>query len=558
MSFRRHGRDDGSDGYFQPRRRQRSPERRRRHYHYDDARDYDGYHRRHTRSPPRRVARDLRPLPNIDETVNIKKVVEEYKARQDLMGYTTLETKSLFINHLQGKVREFYLQIGNRAEFNFEELVEKLSNRFDKQPLTPAVALSKLKFCRMSKDEDLDTFADRVMQLCEIIAPGESAETLAISHFMTNLSQQYNLESVKRIFADTNQGRYQTLTAVVREVKNISAAEQSWRNRKLVEFPEGDENNSDWRQPTAQVQRLSGRQMSRQVPTMYFDTDSRNLPGARCREYAMPEAAATRTSRHGTYGRPAPRYLPSESETCGDEYSAYEDDYSAYDTEGELADSEQYYSDNVFREEKINRAVYNAQGPAQKTPTRVFDTRPKDEVDQLRNNLKQMTIAVEEQKKDTKSMMADMMKMMKDSMDKMTQAMSGGPTWMPPNTPYPPCPQFMYLPVPQMPFQYPGYPHGTLHQGNYPSGNVLTGTPTSGRQSDRERNRSPSRSPLRDRPMECYNCGGNHLMKDCQLRDGRPSGKIQCYQCQGNHLVRDCPQVKGSLNAKGTEKGGDN
>merc|ERR1712098_758285 len=52
------------------------------------------------------------------------------------------------------------------------------------------------------------------------------------------------------------------------------------------------------------------------------------------------------------------------------------------------------------------------------------------------------------------------------------------------------------------------------------------------------------------RAMKCYNCGGlNHAAANCTAPPKASSPKT-CYNCGGEHLIRDCPNPKEERPAK--------
>ena len=67
---------------------------------------------------------------------------------------------------------------------------------------------------------------------------------------------------------------------------------------------------------------------------------------------------------------------------------------------------------------------------------------------------------------------------------------------------------------------------------------------------ERKRNMGPKLYNPRTTPGPCYECGGDHWVKDCPNLKGelKPVPKIPplmrgCEDCGIKHLVQDCPKV---------------
>lgn len=61
-------------------------------------------------------------------------------------------------------------------------------------------------------------------------------------------------------------------------------------------------------------------------------------------------------------------------------------------------------------------------------------------------------------------------------------------------------------------------------------------------------------------PLQCFECGGDHLARDCPLQNlqtkgnGKGTNFVECFTCGGAHLARECPERgRGKSMGKGLE-----
>ena len=69
-------------------------------------------------------------LPCYDGTAPLDSIIAIYKERARVVGCSTLELRFVFVQHLKGNAREFYLSMPDRADLTFVQLLRRLENRF--------------------------------------------------------------------------------------------------------------------------------------------------------------------------------------------------------------------------------------------------------------------------------------------------------------------------------------------------------------------------------------------------------------------------------------------
>ena len=115
---------------------------------------------------------ELPALPSYDGSSPVDSLIQLYRERAMEFGHSGLQLKFLFTQHLKGKALEFYMNMPDRAELSFNQLMRRFKEHFMERPQTAVSSMMELQTCRQKGAETLQEFGQRLLKLARLAAPG--------------------------------------------------------------------------------------------------------------------------------------------------------------------------------------------------------------------------------------------------------------------------------------------------------------------------------------------------------------------------------------------------